>query len=80
MPSMLTTIDNPYDPRTDFNAWNAWDIDQGYNTCAYLDRVAVVSDDFPDAVQNQQIEEAMTEIVQLHNGALYKMLPIADVA
>jgi hypothetical protein len=76
MAVMLTTEDNPYDPRLDFPAWYAWDVEQGYNTCAYLARVAVVTEDFPDAVQDKQIEEAVDEIIKIHNGGLYKKLTV----
>lgn len=80
MAFMITTVDNPYDPRTDFGAWYMWDTGQGYNTSAYLARVAAVADDFPEVVQDRMIEEAIDEIVEMHNGELYKKLPIEDKA
>jgi hypothetical protein len=43
--SMLTTIDNPFNPFTQFDEWNAFDTQQGYYTCAYLARIAKVSDE-----------------------------------
>lgn len=76
MASMITTVDNPFDPRTDWDSWYQWDVAQGYNTCAYLDRVASVADEFPEGVQLQNIEEAIDEIVAIHNGELYKKLPV----
>lgn len=78
MASMITTVDNPYDPRTDFRAWYMWDTGQGYNTSAYLDRVAGVAEDFPQAVQDRNIEDAIDEIIALHNGGLYKKLKIEE--
>ena len=39
---MLTTIDNPYNPFTNFDEWWAFDISHGYNTCAYLSRIVDV--------------------------------------
>ena len=45
---MITTFDNPYDPFTQFNHWFLFDTEKGYNTCAYLDRVAKVSEEFSD--------------------------------
>lgn len=80
MSSMLTTVDNPYDPRLDFAAWFYWDVDQGYNTCAYLDRMSYIADDVPELVRERQLELAMDEIVALHNGELYKKLPIEAAA
>ena len=76
MPAMLTTQDNPHDPRLDFAAWFAWDVQQGYNTCAYLARVTLMSEDFPQEVNEKQIENAIDEIVEIHAGGLYKKLPV----
>ena len=77
MASMLTTVDNPYDPRTEFLSWFAWDVDQGYNTCAYLDRISFIAEDYPQEVIDMQIEEAMDEIVAMHADGLYKKVEIA---
>lgn len=76
MAFMLTTEDNPYDPRLDFPAWYAWDVAEGYNTCAYLDRVTAVAEEFPEIVQNRQIEQAMDEIIAAHSNGLYKKLEV----
>lgn len=76
MASMLTTEDNPYDPRENFPAWYTWDVAQGYNTCAYLARVTIVSDTFPDEVLDAQIDQAIDEIIEIHGGGLYKKLPV----
>lgn len=80
MAAMITTEDNPYDPRLDFNAWYAWDVAEGYNTCAYLARVAAVSEGFPDEVVDRQIEAAIDEIIEIHAGGLYKKLPVEKAA
>ena len=71
---MVTTLDNPYDPRTDFIAWYLWDITQGYNTCAYLARIAHITDDFPAEYNDRLVEAAIDEMIQIHNGELYKKL------
>lgn len=79
MVSMLTTVDNPYDPRTQWAEWYQWDVAQGYNTSAYLARVALIADEFPEQVQDLQTEAAIDEIIALHDGGLYKKLPIEAV-
>jgi len=71
---MVTTTDNPYDPRTNFPSWYAWDVQHGYNTCAYLARVASAPNDFPVAYDDRVVEAAIDEMIQLHNGKLYKKL------
>lgn len=60
---MLSTVDNPFNPFTDFDTWNAYDIGLGYNTCAFLDRIAVVSDDMSEPDQRLAIQQAIEEIV-----------------
>lgn len=79
MSSMITTVDNPYDPRTDFEAWYMWDTGHGYNTSAYLDRVAAVSEEFPEAIRDRQVEDAIDEIIAIHNGGMYKKLRVEDI-
>ena len=37
---MLTTVDNPFDPFTRFDEWLEYDTHMGYNTAAFLDRIA----------------------------------------
>lgn len=78
MASMISTVDNPYDPRTDFGAWYMWDTGHGYNTSAYLARVASISEEFPEAVVDRQIEDAIDEIIAMHSGGMYKKLKIED--
>ena len=41
---MLTTVDNPYDPFTQFDEWLMFDEDHGYHTCSYLARIAKDTD------------------------------------
>lgn len=36
---VLTTSDNPFNPKTDYDKWRNWDEDAGYNTEAYLARL-----------------------------------------
>jgi len=40
--AMLTTIDNPFNPFTQFDEWKDFDETQGYYTCPYLARIANV--------------------------------------
>ena len=40
----LTTIDNPYDPFTQYSDWLMYDITNGYNSNAYLARIAHTSE------------------------------------
>ena len=60
----LTTKDNPYDPFTQFNEWYNFDIDKGYNSCGYLDRIAHTSDQLSDEENAREIERAIDEIIK----------------
>lgn len=60
---MLTTIDNPFDPFTMFDEWMSYDMRMGYNTAAFLDRIAIVSNDLPEPDQRLAIQNAIDEIV-----------------
>ena len=71
MASALTTVDNPYDPFKDFDKWFLFDIVNGYNSCAYLARIATTSDQLTEEENLKEIDRAIDEIVLL-NPTLYK--------
>lgn len=72
MTSMLTTIDNPYDPFTEYDDWYSWDQRMGYHTPEVLGRIAVVSDALSDGDQQLAVEEAIDEIVKENINGVYK--------
>ncbi len=68
----LTTIDNPFDPFEQFSDWFLFDVEKGYNTCAYLDRIAQTSEQFSDDENNREIESAIDEIIRYDFLNIYK--------
>jgi hypothetical protein len=70
----ITTIDNPFDPFDNFSEWFMYDISKGYNTCAYLGRVARTSDGLSDAENEKEIEDAIDEIIALDVFNMYKKI------
>lgn len=60
---MITTKDNPYDPKDQFYDWLAYDNMKGYKTCQYLDRVTQIDDQLPDSQISAEIERAIDEII-----------------
>ena len=68
----LTTIDNPFNPFTDFTKWFLYDIEKGYYSCAYLARIARTSDQLSDAENLNEIERAIDEIMKLDFMGIYK--------
>lgn len=71
---MLTTTDNPYNPFTQFDLWFQFDISKGYNTCAFIDRVANTSDELTDKENDKEIENAMKEIAKENVLGIYKLV------
>jgi len=62
--SMLTTVDNPFDPFTAFDSWFAFDTRHGYHTSSLLARVVNTSYELSEADQSLAIELAIDEIVK----------------
>ena len=69
---MLTTVDNPYNPFTNFDEWRAFDEEKGYNTCAYLARIAPTSDELSEADEARVISDAIDEIIKYNVLGIYK--------
>lgn len=68
---MLTTLDNPFDPFTQWDEWFFYDTYLGHHTCAYLARVARSSDELSEADQDLSIMQAIDEIIKLNVNGLY---------
>ena len=68
----LTTVDNPFDPFTQFDEWRAYDEAAGYHTCSYLARIAQTSTDLSDTDQIEEINAAIEDICRLNITGLYK--------
>lgn len=61
---LLTTVDNPFNPHSHFEEWDAWDRRSGYNTLALFARVCRTSEDLSEADQDQAESDAIDEIVR----------------
>ena len=68
----LTTIDNPYDPFEQFDAWYMYDMEKGYSTCSYLDRIARTSNQLSDEENEKEIVRAIDEIIRFDFQNIYK--------
>lgn len=74
----ITTFDNPYDPFKDFTNWFLFDVEKGYDTCAYLDRVSHTSDALTDEENEDEIERAIDEIIKYDFTNVYKKVKEGD--
>lgn len=68
----LTTVDNPFNPFTQFDQWYRFDSDKGYNSSQYLDRIARTSDQLSEAENDAEIERAIDEIIKYDVLNVYK--------
>lgn len=74
---MLTTIDNPYNPKTDYIQWRDWDIENEYKTEEYLARMTDIPDDVDlgnDWVVNELTNEAVNRILENDVLGIYKLV------
>lgn len=70
--SMLTTIDNPFDPFEEFELWSQFDNANDYFCCNYLARIAKTSDSFTEQQNAEEIERAIDEIIVINPLKIYK--------
>ena len=71
MKAMLSTIDNPFNPFENFDSWFLFDVEKGYNSCAYLARIAKTSNEFTEEEEAEEIERAIDEIIRYDFMNLY---------
>ena len=68
----LTTIDNPFNPFTQFDDWFLFDTEKGYNSCSRLDRITRVTDEMSEVEINEENERAIDEIIKYDFLNIYK--------
>lgn len=74
---MLTTIDNPYNPKTEYDKWRQWDIENEYRTEEYLARMTDIPDDADlgnDWVVNDLTNQAVHKILENDVLGIYKLV------
>jgi hypothetical protein len=74
MRTAITTVDNPFNPFTDFDSWFRFDCDKGYNTCAYLARISRPSETNSEKENEEAVEEAIDEIIQYDFMNIYRKI------
>lgn len=68
---MITTIDNPYNPFTDYDNWLTFDIEKGYYTCNKLARISNVTDDMTDKEMIEEEERAINRLIEIDPLDIY---------
>lgn len=69
---MLTTVDNPYSPFTEYDEWSQFDAAAGYHTPQLLARVVVTSSELSEADQDLAMEVAIDEIVTYNLSGMHR--------
>lgn len=69
---MLTTVDNPFNPFTQYAEWYAFDRNAGYFTTEFLARIVKTSHELSDLDHQLAIESAIDEIVNENVLGIYK--------
>lgn len=75
---MLTTIDNPYSPFTQYDEWLAYDEGHQYFSNGLLARYVHSSDDLSAEDQDQAINSGMLELIQDNPFGMYRMVTKDD--
>lgn len=69
---MLTTVDNPFDPFTQFLEWFGYDEQAGYHTSSFLARIVKSSPALSQADEVLAVQLAIDEIVRENVSGIYK--------
>lgn len=71
---MLTTVDNPFSPFTQWKEWFTYDTTSGYHTCGLLARIVVTSDELSYGDQALAVQEAIDEIVRENVSGVHRKI------
>jgi hypothetical protein len=74
----LTTIDNPYNPFTQFDSWFLYDVEKGYNTCGLLARISKTSPELSDEENTEETNQAIDEIIKTDFMNIYRRVKRED--
>lgn len=68
----LTTVDNPFDPFEEEDAWRLYDVLNNYNSERMTALFASTSDELTAPLTQEHINEAITRIIALDPFNMYK--------
>lgn len=76
---MLTTVDNPFNPFTQYDEWSAYDEQAGYHTNGLLARMIKTSSDLSEADESLAIEQAIDDVIELNPLGVHRKVASSDV-
>lgn len=68
----VTTLDNPFDPFTQLDAWTAFDEEHDYYTWLLLARFVKTSNELSEEDRNRAIDDAIETLVRLNPNGKYR--------
>lgn len=74
---MLTTIDNPYNPKTQYDLWKQWDKDNGYETEEYIARLLNMEESYDvddEFMLNMLTNKVINDILENDDLSLYRLI------
>ena len=75
---MITTLDNPYNPFTQYDEWYALDEARGYHSTGLLARYVYSSDDLSDADQTNAIQTGIDDLIRENPYGMYRKVTPDD--
>lgn len=69
---LITTIDNPYNPFSEYEDWLRFDEENGYNTQNYVARVLQVKDLDDSLSEDEKLDIALESILSINQGLYVK--------
>lgn len=73
---LITTIDNPYNPFSEYEDWLRFDEENGYNTQNYVARVLQVKDLDDSLSEDEKLDIALESILSINQGLYVKAFSI----
>lgn len=70
----VTTIDNPFDPFTQFDSWYAFDVEKGYYTCSRIARLTNFTDEMSEIERDNENESAIDKLIEIDVLDIYKKI------
>lgn len=67
----ITTIDNPYDPFTEFDKWFDFDVEKGYYTCSKLARLSNITEDMTDKELIEEEQRVINRLIEIDPLDIY---------
>ena len=75
---MITTIDNLYNPFTQYEEWYALDEALGYHSTGLLARYTITSDDLSDVDQQIAISQGIDDLIKENPYGMYRKVKPSD--